>query len=950
MNTRSIIPILLLAICPSLLTAEGATGADFEDRLVRFKLDARHQGADLDRIRTDLEQDFGDVRIEPWLDENLLRYSARGFSDVFSLFGPTFDVGSSLRGLERFRSLSRIYLLRYDAPIPIEKAITAISRLESVEYAEPVAYPRPFGIPSDPAVQSNQQWHHQVIGMFAAWDILTADSTSVIAIIDTGIESDHPDLAEAIWLNPGEAGPLADNGFDDDGNGLIDDWWGYDFGGADGLSEDNDPSAVDDDHGTNVAGIAGSVGDNQAGGAGVAYGARLMAVKVGDDAGRSLPGAYDGLLYAAAMGARVINCSWGAAGFSRAEDELVRYVHEDLNALVIAAADNDGADRAAYPAGYSSAMSVAGTRPNDAKTGSSNYHHTVDIAAPGIDIYTTARNKGYSIQSGTSMAAPIVSGAAALVLLRDPSLTADQVEAILQASAVNIDLQNTPYINKLGSGRVDVASALAEMTQLRSAVIVEHAIIDEGGDGTIDRSEKVRLAVTVKNLLAPSNLVRVRLEPDVPLSVTIQEPIVDLTDLQTGELATTPEGTFELTFPEGLRDDARVGLWIIAESPDNTVRQLIELDLYPTWATTELTDFDATFNGDGSVAYVGLDQTRGRGLYFRDRGSLVWHGGFLVGTGPDAVADAVRQGPKSLGIDEDEFALVDPYRLERPDETREIGRSAFSVAGFASLPFDIRLTTVEDVRYPHVLLATYELTNVSSTTVEGAHAGLYIDWDLITTGQFDQASFDEEYRMGFMRNSAHPDLTTGLRLLGDFDVNYIAVDNFGLDRISNELSDEKKWSWLSSGILRESSPRDIDASMLLAAGPISIAPGETVSVPFAFIAGSNHDSLRLAADAAVELYTELTGVGETGLADAGVSVRFDRRSNSIVVESLRPTARDRSVVLHDLNGRVVAAAILPAGRDRIEMETEGLSSGSYLVGIGGTEAGSFTSLLVRIVR
>jgi len=244
-----------------------------------------------------------------------------------------------------------------------------------------------------------------------AWDLET-DSDVLVAVIDTGIDYNHDDLIDNIWVNPGE---IAGNGIDDDGNGYIDDVYGWDF-----ANDDSDPMDGHG-HGTHCAGTIGAAGDNSLGVAGVCWSARIMAVKFLSDGGwGTIADAIDAVEYATLMGARISNNSWGGGGFSQALKDAITAAGS-TGALFVAAAGNDAVDNDSiphYPSSYDcdNIITVAASDRNDELAYFSCYGATsVDIAAPGLDILSTVPGDSYDKKSGTSMATPHVAGACALV-------------------------------------------------------------------------------------------------------------------------------------------------------------------------------------------------------------------------------------------------------------------------------------------------------------------------------------------------------------------------------------------------------------------------------------------------------------------------------------------------------------------------------------------------------
>lgn len=284
------------------------------------------------------------------------------------------------------------------------------------------------------------------ISAIEAWAFETGSREVRVAVIDTGIDFFHQDLVANIWVNPGE---IPGDGIDNDGNGYADDLHGFDF-----VSDDSDPMD-DQEHGTHVAGTIGAVGNNEIGVTGVCWEVSLMALKAFNEHGEGrVSDAVDAIHYAVANGARIINASWGLPEKSFALEEAVDYA-ADAGVLVIAAAGNGRTDAPSYPAGYESVLSVGALDAEDERAGFSNHGPYVDLSAPGQGIFSTFPENGYGMASGTSMAAPHVSGVAALVLARFPHYGSEDVRAILINSTDPVKTDKA-----LGRGRINAAKAV----------------------------------------------------------------------------------------------------------------------------------------------------------------------------------------------------------------------------------------------------------------------------------------------------------------------------------------------------------------------------------------------------------------------------------------------------------------------------------------------------------
>lgn len=330
-----------------------------------------------------------------------------------------------------------------------------------VRFCEPNYKIHAFGISPDDSKFRNL-WGMNKIGAKTAWTKTVGSNNIVVAIIDTGIDYNHLDLAQNIWVNPFE---IPDNDVDDDGNGYVDDIYGYDFVNRDGQPLD------DNEHGTHLAGTIGAVGNNQIGVAGVNWNVKLMALKFLDEDGSgTIADAIEAINYVRQMkingvNVRVANTSWGGAGYSAALKNAIARAGS-AGILFAAAAGNEAENNdrvGSYPAGFRLAniVSVAASDRDDSLAYFSNYGRSVDIAAPGVSIVSTTPGNQYDSFSGTSMAAPHVAGAAALALSLKPNLSVSQLKsAILNNAYTDKRLENQISHNR----RLDLKGIVKKLT------------------------------------------------------------------------------------------------------------------------------------------------------------------------------------------------------------------------------------------------------------------------------------------------------------------------------------------------------------------------------------------------------------------------------------------------------------------------------------------------------
>jgi|GEM_PF-4130743 len=345
--------------------------------------------------------------------------------------------------------LKNIYKFSCDSNTDIQKILKDYNKNSNVIYVEPNYVYHFCETPNDPYF--NEQWSLDHIRDFdidapEAWDIETGDSDIVIGIVDSGIDYYHSDLSTKIWINEDE---IPSNNVDDDNNGFIDDYYGWNF--YNGSCYPGDIYG----HGTHCAGIAGAVSNNSLGITGLCWDCKLMAVTIGVKSIKE-EDAANGIIYATDNGADIISMSWGGTWYSYLIEDAIDYSYS-LGVCLIAAAGNEGLNITLFPASLEKVMAVAATDVNGNICEWSNYGDLIDVAAPGNSILSTVPLDEYSIKSGTSMATPHVSGLAALLLSKNPSLTFSQIRKIINQSADRYPPTQKKYV---GAGKINAYEAL----------------------------------------------------------------------------------------------------------------------------------------------------------------------------------------------------------------------------------------------------------------------------------------------------------------------------------------------------------------------------------------------------------------------------------------------------------------------------------------------------------
>ncbi|MGL1935401.1 MAG: S8 family serine peptidase [Fibrobacterales bacterium] len=463
-----------------------------------------------------------------------------------------------------------------------QNVINTINNLKNdqdVNFVEPDWIVQSNRTPNDPEL--SRLWGMEAISASEAWDSETGRNEVVIGVVDSGIDYLHPALQSNIWTNVNE---VPGNGIDDDGNGYIDDIHGYDF-----VNDDSDPMD-DDGHGTHCAGTIAGSGDDGHDIVGVMWNARLMALKFLDNTGHGpTSAAIEAINYANAMGVSITNNSWGGSQYSQALHDAI-----DAGGLFVAAAGNNGQLNndlnAHYPSNYSlnNIIAVAATDINDNIAGFSHYGAvSVDVAAPGVGIYSSLPNNRYASANGTSMAAPHVAGLAGLIYSLNSQLSSTEIKETIMSTV-------DPVAGLAGlmvtGGRINASRAI-------SATTPSWLQVSDNGTGILNPGESVNFSVTVDptylaegtwsaNLIIGQSAnpaqdvvlpITVNVGPCRALSASVNSvvyPIAWIGDSETEEITLTNSCNAEVTINSITTSDAAFGSLLAAPavvSPFSTV-------------------------------------------------------------------------------------------------------------------------------------------------------------------------------------------------------------------------------------------------------------------------------------------------------------------------------------------------------------------------------------------
>jgi hypothetical protein len=841
---------------------------------------------------------------------------------------------------------------KYTGNTSIETVINALLQNDQIEYAEPSYVHTTWYTPNDAAY--NAQFYLSQVKAPQAWDVLRNASTVIIGIVDSGSELTHQDLAANIYYNT--ADPV--NGIDDDGDGYIDNYAGWDLCGASATTiiGDNDPNvkSAEADHGVHVSGIASAVTNNGIGVSSIATNAKLLIVKAGaDDNGRTIYKGYEGIKYAADKGAQIINCSWGGEGGGQFGQEMVNYAISK-GCLVVAAAGNSGNDVPMYPAAYDGVLAVANLNSNDTKGSASNYGTYVDISAPGEGIYNTVFNNSYAYYSGTSMAAPLVASAAALLKAKYPNYTGVQIGELLRATSDNINAQNPNYVNLLGKGRLNVYRALTESA---ASVRYQNITITDQSAGNRAPGTEITMYFKLKNLMIPVTGLNLNITCSSPY-VQVLDQNINVGNLNTAELKNdvgpvrvkilpnAPEN-HELVFT--LNYSGNNGSYTDSES----FKTVVALD----YLNVAVNKISTTLTSNGRVGYSKANASAGLGFIYRDE-NMLYEAALLVAKSPTQVMNNARISSTSS----EDFTRVKTAAMSTSSLAAFDGSSIFS-DGAAANPIGLRINSralaFDNVIDDKYVIMEYELTNTSGADLQNIYTGLFTDWDLDESSA-NATVYDAATKMAYVyakKNASYP--YVGVRLLNlsaapaYYPLSYQLPNSLLAD---NNFSIAEKYQTLTSGIqsagLGDNTANGYDVMFMLGSGPYNIPKGASIKVAYALLAADNKNDLVAASEAAKIKYDVLNIKPVADLPKAfALNQNYPNAADKFTYIPVDlPEDTEMELTIYDIRGRKitkVASGNFSAGAYRFYVDLGRTAKGTYVYRLNSPKFKQSKKMLVR---
>lgn len=748
--------------------------------------------------------------------------------------------------------LSTLYEIKNTNASVLRQLALELKNQKAIEYAE-LLYPAQLAYtPSDS--ENTKQWYLQAIDAFNAWGIEQGDTNVIVGIVDTGFDIDHPDLVDAIAYNHDD--PI--NGIDDDLDGYVDNYYGWNV-----ANRNNNIDISFFGHGTNVAGIASAATDNVTGISGVGFNTKMLLVKGEDENSGRLRNVYEGMVYAADQGAFIINNSWGSFFYSEFGQDIVNYCALNKGALVIAAIGNNGADTLFYPAAYDNVLSVGSLLPGDTLKESSNFGYYVDLYAPGEDMWTCNAIGGYQYNGGTSMAAPVVAGVAALVKSRFPNYTAKQISILLKNTADDLENVNaTIYRDKLGSGNVNAFRALSEDP---TGIVFENLRIRDKNDGVFVNGDTLNISGRFKNYLADATGINISLE----VAGNLLNPIktnFSIGTLNANDTVNNYHTPFSFHVPSQLSAQKRIDFLLRIQTNQGNFKQHFSITLNPDFITLKENELRLTLTSDGSLGYSGRINNLGTGYKYLEGNSLLYGGSFAIGLNPQEVADHFWVDTSRLFIEDfdDDFTKENLVAIQPSNQSKAEVSTSFSYQMQNGGQLSVKQTTFlfEGDSLSSTVIHNYQIKNESNASLSSAYAGILADWDIINQNR-NKITYDSSRKMG-ISFSTDSNLFCGIRALSAQPVRHYAIDNTpggegGLD-LSRIFNDSLKFEALSgmrdsAGVSNTAGNDVID---VISYGPFDLQADSSISLSFAISFGKSINQLSEYSDSAQAAFNQLT--------------------------------------------------------------------------------------------
>lgn len=833
---------------------------------------------------------------------------------------------------QAYADLSLIYQLVYSNNYTVEQAANKLIATGKLAYAEAKYIHKLHLSVNDPSAATQQSFLTK-INAYNAWDTETGDTNVVIGIVDSGTDIDHPDLVANLKRN--YADPV--NGIDDDNDGYVDNFQGWDIS-----ENDNNPNVDASNHGSHVSGCAAASTNNAIGVASPGFKCKFLPVKCANATStNAINNGYEGITYAADHGCQIINCSWGGGFFSQLGQDVINYATINKNALVLASAGNDNVDAASYPAAFQYVTSVAATLNSDTKATFSNYNYSVDVSAPGNNIYSTVSNNTYMTMSGTSMSSPIAAGAAGIIKSHFPSYNALQVGEQLRVTCDDIYglATNNNYKGRLGKGRINMANSL---TQVRPSVRMSPINFADNNDNAFVAGDTIRISGDFMNYLAPTTNCTVTLSAQTnPTYVNIIGPTYTIGAL--GTLATTNNNSapFKVIINPAAPPNSVVLFRLSYADGTYTDFQTFELIVNVDYINVTINDVKTTITSKGRSCYNGDGQTQGLGFVYRDS-SLAYECGLMIGTSTTKVVNTVRN---TTATPDDDFSSMVRVGIDNPTVISDFDLSGKfndnNAIASAKLNIEVKHRSFTwnapgDMNY---VMVQYNIKNTSGAALNNMYAAIFTDWD-IQNYSANRSDQNAALKLGYSYATTSTQLYAGVKVLSNTPFNMYAADNItggggGINLADGYDTAEKYQTMSTTRTQAGLTGAGNDVINIVSTGPFNVAAGDSVIVAFALIGGEDLNELETgAANAQIRYdaaFPTITAVNQAQSQSSSFDIYPNPAQGNVTFNINLATSDKVKISVYDVNGKLVKQIHhkFTSGFNHVQVSTDDLPAGVY---------------------
>lgn len=751
--------------------------------------------------------------------------------------------------------LSTIYNIKFDEQIPVDDAINALWTEDAFEFIEPRYIAHPFIVPNDPLFTNLDPGGYAYIQAFQAWDSVTGNSSVICGIVDVGYKFGVADLDPNLIPTPGE---INNNGIDDDGNGYIDDYYGWDLADNDNVLNYTNNAAL---HGYEVARLYGHVTNNGLFWPGLSYNCGFRQIKTAPNANlNNITHGYEGIVYAADNGCHIINCSWGGPDYSAYGETVVNYATMNKKCAVVVAAGHINTDLAYYPAAYRNAISTTSVNPAGVVTRSYNY--TVDISTPP-SYYT-------------STACPVMSAATALAYRRfnqqrgDPTFTPYQAAQRVRVMAVdNYAFNPANQAGKLGKGHLDMFEAIKIATPMPSMRITSHTVnIIGDGDSEIETGETVNLPTNFINWLDATSNLTISLTPDAVCSPYITMGTSTYSPGVVAKLGTSSQA-FSFTVNANAPADLAIGIRVNYTDPimGYTDFEYIVLNANTNSLTITNNLMDMSVSGLGNWGFKNYpSNTIGIGVQYNTLNNCIYEGGFLIGKSGTLISNNIR---KEDGTQDMDFSTKKRMVPNASPQGSDFEANGYFADTASTSPLGVKIKynvyNYSDGNNDDYQIFEYLITNSTASSLTGLYAAIFADWDVISNPldpiaySKNRCSYDISKKWVYANQNAYSDYFA-IALLTDED--FTATAYRGSTLTGTSFSDVAKFTAISSSPSPSTATiaTDDDIMQFAGAGPFDIGAGQEYRIAFAVIGGNNLSAMdQIRKDAINNYFCQIVG-------------------------------------------------------------------------------------------